>query len=118
MNNIKSLISDGANWLSKKAEKYTASQQKLLFIVFMLPVSMYCGYLILGNAHELTTISSIKMPLVPAGQYDSLLKREIDSIINTLGNRPITTHREQLPDSIYQRQSGLLDTISKQKKLP
>lgn len=119
MNNIKSTLKHFANQLSKRAGKFTAFQQKLLFIVFMMPAALYCSYLILGNGQDRTVISSIKMPLMPSGKSDSHLKREIDSINKILENSTPATDGSQIPETIYQKQSGILDSNSiPKRKLP
>ena len=111
MNNIKSILKRLANRLRKRAGKFTAFQQKLLFIFFMMPAALYCSYLIFGNGKDQTLISNIKMPLISSGKSDSQLKREIDSINKILGNSPPAKDGSQIPETIYQKQSGILDSI-------
>ncbi|MNT76047.1 hypothetical protein D3C72_2150040 [compost metagenome] len=85
----------------------------------MMPAALYCSYLILGNGHDRTAISSIKMPLISSGKSDSQLKREIDSINKILEKSTPDTEGSQIPETIYQRQSGILDSIKfSKRKLP
>lgn len=106
-----SLSKNLAGRLERKTSGLSFLQQKLLMVIILIPVMLYCTFLLLGGAKEPLSFSQIKVPVLNKGPFQQQLQTDIIKLNGVLDSLGQTPEGKALLDSMDKARPGFLDSI-------
>lgn len=106
-----SILKKFAGGLGRRASRFSFFQQKLLLVIFLIPVMLYCTFLLLGGARDSLSFSQINVPVMTSGPEQRQLKKELQGLYGYLDSLNQTAEGRILLDSLQKKRPTLLDSI-------
>ncbi|WP_293906176.1 hypothetical protein [Sphingobacterium sp. UBA5670] len=110
-----SLLKNLAGGLGRRTARLSFFQQKLLLVVFLIPLMLYCTFLLLGGAKGSLSFSQINVPIMTSSPEQQQLNKEMIALNKYLDSLTQTAEGKILLDSLYKARPTLLDSINEWK---
>jgi len=106
-----SFLKNLAGRLERKASGLSFFQQKLLLVIILIPVMLYCSFLLLGGAKDPLSFSQIKVPVLNKAPFQQQLQTDIINLNGVLDSLAQTPEGKALLDSMEKARPGFSDSI-------
>lgn len=106
-----SILKNFAGGLGRRASRFSFFQQKLLLVIFLMPIMLYCTFLLFGGAKDSLSFSQINVPVMSNSSELRQLKKDMQALNGYLDSLNQTADGKLLLDSLHKARPTLLDSI-------